>query len=122
MASNEELSHHNQENLILQQQMQMLDQHIRQEKELWLRQQARDSDRDGLPDWEERLIGTDPYSKDSDGDGIDDGEEVHRYHTNPNQRDVDFNGTTEQEQILQPYYRPVSQQRSRQQQKDELEL
>lgn len=35
-----------------------------------------DSDRDGLPDWEEALWNTDIYNADSDGDGLNDGEEV----------------------------------------------
>lgn len=34
----------------------------------------KDTDGDGLMDWEEELIGTDPYNPDSDGDGISDGE------------------------------------------------
>lgn len=36
----------------------------------------RDSDVDGLPDWEEHLYGSDPLKFDSDGDGTPDGEEV----------------------------------------------
>ncbi len=36
----------------------------------------RDSDNDGLRDWEETLIGTDPNNPDSNGDGISDGDEV----------------------------------------------
>jgi hypothetical protein len=36
----------------------------------------KDSDGDGLKDWEEDLWGTDPRKKDTDGDGTDDGEEV----------------------------------------------
>ena len=34
-----------------------------------------DSDADGLPDWEEELLGTSPHKKDSDGNGISDMEE-----------------------------------------------
>lgn len=37
-----------------------------------------DNDGDGLPDWQEKLIGTDPYSADTDKDGVSDGEEVVR--------------------------------------------
>lgn len=37
---------------------------------------TRDSDGDGLPDWEERLYGTDPFNPDTDGDGTPDGKEV----------------------------------------------
>lgn len=36
----------------------------------------RDSDADGLPDWEEHLYGSDPLKFDSDGDGAPDGKEV----------------------------------------------
>ena len=35
-----------------------------------------DSDNDGVYDWEEVLLGTDPENPDTDGDGISDGEEV----------------------------------------------
>jgi hypothetical protein len=41
-----------------------------------------DSDRDGLSDRAERIIGTDPNNPDTDGDGISDGAEV-RQGTNP---------------------------------------
>lgn len=37
---------------------------------------VRDSDNDGLPDWEERLQGSDPFNADTDGDGTSDGKEV----------------------------------------------
>lgn len=37
---------------------------------------TRDSDLDGLPDWEERLNGCDPENGDTDGDGTSDGDEV----------------------------------------------
>jgi uncharacterized protein YkwD len=37
----------------------------------------KDSDGDGLSDWEEKYVyGTDPHDEDTDGDGMDDGEEV----------------------------------------------
>ena len=39
---------------------------------------SRDSDGDGLPDWEETLYGTDPKRVDSDNDGILDGEAARR--------------------------------------------
>lgn len=37
-----------------------------------------DSDGDGIPNWKEVLLGTDPNNIDSDGDGISDGDEVAR--------------------------------------------
>lgn len=36
----------------------------------------RDTDNDGLLDWEERLHGADPENRDTDGDGTNDGEEI----------------------------------------------
>jgi len=36
----------------------------------------RDSDKDGLKDWEEMIFHTDPHNPDTDGDGTPDGEEV----------------------------------------------
>lgn len=38
--------------------------------------QLRDSDNDGLEDWEESLWNTDPNNPDTDGDGVSDGDEV----------------------------------------------
>lgn len=38
--------------------------------------QTKDSDGDGLKDWEEVLLGTDPHNPDTDGDGTSDGKEV----------------------------------------------
>lgn len=43
---------------------------------------TRDTDGDGLPDWEEQLYGTDPRKTDTDGDKTSDGEEV-RLERNP---------------------------------------
>ncbi|MFA6340878.1 MAG: hypothetical protein WCX27_01385 [Candidatus Paceibacterota bacterium] len=37
---------------------------------------AVDTDKDGLPDWQEVLMGTDPKKADTDGDGASDGEET----------------------------------------------
>jgi hypothetical protein len=37
---------------------------------------SRDTDNDGLPDWEERIYGSDPFKTDTDGDGTPDGQEV----------------------------------------------
>jgi hypothetical protein len=38
--------------------------------------QSLDTDKDGLKDWEEVLLGTDPKKADTDGDGTSDGQEV----------------------------------------------
>ena len=37
-------------------------------------QLQKDSDGDGLPDWEEALFGTNPHNPDTDGDGTSDGD------------------------------------------------
>jgi hypothetical protein len=58
-----------------------------------------DSDGDGLPDWFELLIGTDPFNPDTDGDGLTDGEEVLRYHTNPLKADTDGDGYSDGEEV-----------------------
>ena len=39
---------------------------------------SRDSDRDGIFDWEEGLWGTDPYNKDTNADGVTDEKEIAR--------------------------------------------
>lgn len=54
-----------------------------------------DSDGDGLPDWLELLIGTDPYNPDTDGDGLSDGEEYFIYFTDPLNPDTDYDGLTD---------------------------
>ena len=42
--------------------------------------QDKDSDNDGLKDWEEELYKTSPYDPDTDGDGYLDGEEINSGH------------------------------------------
>ena len=42
--------------------------------------QDKDSDNDGLKDWEEELYKTSPYNPDTDGDGYLDGEEINSGH------------------------------------------
>lgn len=59
-----------------------------------------DTDGDGLTDWEEVYIyGTDPLNRDTDGDGIIDGDEV-ELGTNPLLRDSDNDGTDDLEEIM----------------------
>ena len=41
-----------------------------------LSENFKDSDNDGLPDWQEELYRTDPFNPDTDGDGYSDSQEV----------------------------------------------
>jgi uncharacterized repeat protein (TIGR01451 family) len=59
-----------------------------------------DSDGDGLPDWFEELIGTDPFNPDTDGDGLTDYEEVFKYHTDPLDSDTDGDGFSDGIEVL----------------------
>jgi hypothetical protein len=59
-----------------------------------------DSDGDGVPDWLEILIGTDPLRPDTDGDGLTDFEELFVYHTNPLDPDTDGDGFNDGVEIL----------------------
>jgi hypothetical protein len=47
-----------------------------------------DSDGDGILDWNEAFIGTDPFNPDTDGDGLSDPQEIVR-HLDPNDWDSD---------------------------------
>lgn len=51
-----------------------------------------DTDGDGLWDYEEYLLGTDPDDWDSDDDGLSDGNEFNVHHTNPLLSDTDSDG------------------------------
>jgi hypothetical protein len=59
-----------------------------------------DSDGDGLPDWLEMLIGTDPQNPDTDGDGLNDFEELFIYRTNPLNADTDGDGFSDGVEVL----------------------
>lgn len=58
-----------------------------------------DSDGDGLYDWEELELGTDPFNPDTDGDGLTDYEEVRIYGTDPLNPDTDYDGLTDYEEV-----------------------
>lgn len=45
---------------------------------------TKDTDADGLPDWQETLYGTDPSQQDTDKDGVSDGEAVRQGLVKPN--------------------------------------
>lgn len=58
-----------------------------------------DPDEDGLTNFEEFQLVTDPQNPDTDGDGLNDGDEVHTHHTNPLSSDTDVDGLTDGEEI-----------------------
>jgi len=61
-------------------------------KETTIDSQNKDTDNDGLKDWEEKLYKTDPLNPDTDGDGYLDGEEINSGHNplvkGPNDKQV----------------------------------
>ncbi|BDX08461.1 FG-GAP-like repeat-containing protein [Planctobacterium marinum] len=61
----------------------------------------RDSDNDGLNDYEEQVHGSDPTAADTDGDGLSDYEEVNTYETNPTLADTDNDGVNDGEEVQQ---------------------
>lgn len=62
-------------------------------------QPPRDTDGDGLLDKEEKILGTDPFNKDTDLDGLNDYEEVKIYHTNPLKYDSDGDYVSDYEEV-----------------------
>ena len=52
----------------------------------------KDSDHDGIPDYVEVMLGTNPFSADTDGDGLGDYAEIYVYHTNATCNDTDHDG------------------------------
>jgi len=57
-----------------------------------------DSDSDGLPDWQELQLGTNPNNPDSDGDGLSDGYEVANG-LNPLSTDTDGDGYSDYQEV-----------------------
>lgn len=66
-------------------------------------QKVIDSDRDGLTDEEETILGTNLVEPDSDGDGLFDREEVKVYKTNPLNPDTDADGFTDGQEVSGGY-------------------
>ena len=58
-----------------------------------------DSDKDGLPDAAEAVVGSDPSDPDSDGDGVQDGQEM-ALGTNPMNVDSDGDGIADGQEVL----------------------
>lgn len=61
---------------------------------------ALDSDQDGLTDYTELALGSDPLKEDTDGDGLPDRYEVEETLTNPLKQDTDGNGVLDGEEDL----------------------
>lgn len=59
-----------------------------------------DCDGDGLPDEEERALGTDPCKPDSDADGLTDFQEVRTLRTDPLRADTDADGLGDEAEVL----------------------
>ena len=59
----------------------------------------KDTDADGLMDYVEERLATDPRNPDTDGDGLLDGEEVNKYGTNPLKRDTDADGLSDGDEV-----------------------
>jgi hypothetical protein len=62
-----------------------------------------DTDEDGLPDWYEIEIGTDPFNWDTDGDGLSDGDEVLIWGTDPLNPDTDGDGFSDGDEVAAGY-------------------
>ena len=59
-----------------------------------------DSDRDGLSDLYEEIVGSNPFDSDSDSDGINDGDEVAVYSSDPTKSDSDGDGHDDRSESL----------------------
>jgi hypothetical protein len=59
-----------------------------------------DSDKDGLPDSQERSYGLNPFAADTDADGVDDYQEASQYQTDPRQADTDKDGVNDGLEIV----------------------
>ncbi|WP_336244715.1 OmpA family protein [Natronogracilivirga saccharolytica] len=59
-----------------------------------------DTDGDGVPDYVELEIGTDPENPDTDGDGLTDGEELYEHNTDPLVADTDGDGLSDGDEVL----------------------
>jgi hypothetical protein len=60
---------------------------------------VKDSDSDGLSDEEEKKLGTDSNNKDTDLDGLSDFDEVKKYMTDPAKKDTDADGFSDGDEV-----------------------
>lgn len=66
-----------------------------------------DTDGDGIPDFMEKIFGTDHMLGDTDGDGLSDGEELFSYHTDPFTNDTDEDNLTDDEELYKWFTDPL---------------
>ncbi len=67
-----------------------------------------DNDNDGLSNFAELTIGSDPNKRDTDGEGLHDGLEVKVYGTNPKDRNTDRDGINDRIEIEYKYTDPLN--------------
>jgi alpha-tubulin suppressor-like RCC1 family protein len=67
-----------------------------------------DPDNDGLPNWIERQIGTNPNDSDTDDDGLSDGNEVNVRNTDPLKKDTDGDGLQDGAEVNTHLTNPLS--------------
>lgn len=65
--------------------------------------QEGDDDNDGLSNYLETLLGTDPNNPDTDGDGLTDWDEIYIYETDPLKYDTDGDGISDGDEVLYVY-------------------
>ena len=68
---------------------------------------SRDDDNDGLSNYLETLLGTDPNNPDTDGDGLTDWDEIYIYETDPLKYDTDGDEISDGDEVLYVYVRDM---------------
>lgn len=69
--------------------------------------QEGDDDNDGLSNYLEKLLGTDPNNPDTDGDGLTDWDEIYIYETDPLKYDTDGDEISDGDEVLYVYIRDM---------------
>jgi hypothetical protein len=69
--------------------------------------QEGDDDNDGLSNYLETLLGTDPNNPDTDGDGLTDWDEIYIYETDPLKYDTDGDEISDGDEVLYVYVRDM---------------
>lgn len=69
----------------------------------------KDSDKDGIPDWEEvQVRRTDPLNQDTDGDGLSDRDELNKHNTDPLNPDTDGDGVEDGIEVAHALTNPLT--------------